>query len=118
MLDVTHENPESKTIEIIIDGKVTTEAMELLFRKIESKASEWGKINILERYVAMDGFEPRVLWIDLRLYFRNRDYFNKVAIVTDKKWVKALTKMIGPFFKVDVKVFSNNQLQEARAWLT
>lgn len=117
MLEITNENSATKTIEIIIDGKVTTEAMEQLYRKIESKATEWGKMNVLERYITMDSLEPRAVWLDLRVYFRNRDCFNKVAIVTNKKWVKALTRMIGPFFKVEVKVFPNDGLQEARAWI-
>lgn len=117
MLEVTQEDAPNKTLEILIDGQITLESMTRLKKTIEYKAKEWGQLNILERYVTMDRIDPRAIWEDLRLYAQNRKSINKVAIVSDKNWVKNVGRLISPFVRVDVQTFSNADIQTARRWL-
>lgn len=117
MLQITNEDPDSRTIEILIDGKVTRGAMQELSNELRTKAQMWGKINILERYVSLDGVEPSAVWEDIKLYFKNVKNFNKIALVTDKSLVRTFTKVLAPFFNLEVKVFTNDEIQQARHWL-
>lgn len=117
MLEVTQEDAASKTIEVLIDGQVSLEAMTKLNKTIAMRAQEWGAVNVLERFVTIDGIEPRAIWEDLRLYAQNRKKFHKVAVVTNKNWIKTLSAVMGAFFRPEIRSFSNEELQHARRWL-
>lgn len=117
MLDITQEDSNNKMIEIIIDGTITTDAMTKLSSRVEELANDWGTINILERYITIDKIYPSVIFEDLKLYFKLRKKFNKVAVVTEKTWVTTLTKIFSPFFRVEVQTFSVDEISTARRWL-
>ena len=117
MLDITQEDSNNKMIEIIIDGTITTDAMTKLSSRVEELANDWGTINILERYITIDKIYPSVVFEDLKLYFKLRKKFNKVAVVTEKTWVTTLTKIFSPFFRVEVQTFSVDEISTARRWL-
>ncbi|WP_408097342.1 STAS/SEC14 domain-containing protein [Peredibacter sp. HCB2-198] len=117
MLQITQVNPATKTIEIVVDGRVTRESILDIYREVEEKGKSWGQVNFLEEFLGFDGIEPRAIWEDLRLYLKNSSLFKKVALVTDKKWVSTLTKIADPLFKIDVKVFPLDKISEARLWL-
>lgn len=117
MLKITQVNPETKTIEILVDGRVTREAILDIYKEVEEKGKSWGHVNFLEEFLGFDGIEPKAIWEDLRLFIKNSDLFEKAALVTDTKWIAALTKLIDPLTEIDIKVFPLDKISEARLWL-
>jgi hypothetical protein len=43
--------------------------------------------------------------------------FGKIAIVTDERWVRHMVQFFAPFVHGPVRVFSNAEADEARAWI-
>jgi hypothetical protein len=44
--------------------------------------------------------------------------FEKIAVVTDKKWIRRAMKAFGWLMPGEVKLYANNELDEAREWIT
>jgi len=66
-----------------------------------------------------EGWERGADWGDLSFFLRYGDRISKIAIVADAKWEAQFLMFAGAGFrKAPVKFFTNNQLAEARAWLS
>src|SRR5258706_2525757 len=65
----------------------------------------------IKRTNKLAGFDDAVLgvghWSD----------FGKIAFVTDERWVRHMVQFFAPFVHGPVRVFSNAEVDAARAWL-
>lgn len=117
MVNINDINPETKTIEFTVNGKITRKDLNSVYAIIEEKEKEWGEINFLEKFIGMKSIEPLALVDDLKLYLKHKKYFKKAALVTDTKWISNITALMTPFIDVKVKVFSTSEIDIARQWL-
>ena len=63
------------------------------------------------------GFTSGAMWDDLKIGIANFREWEKIAVVTDHKWMAGATRMFAFAIPCPVKVFSNNELREAEAWI-
>lgn len=64
-----------------------------------------------------EGFTAGALWADLRLAIQTLDRLDRCAIVTDQRWIRAIARAGGPLFPYEVRLFANEELTDALAWL-
>lgn len=117
MIRITSEDDKSKTFEFIVEGKITRRELLNIYSEIERKAKSWGEVNFIEHFNGIDGIEANAIWEDFKLYFKNRKYFRKAALITNKNWVSLLTRIFSPLFRVDIKIFATNEISAARLWI-
>jgi hypothetical protein len=43
--------------------------------------------------------------------------FSHLALATDLAWARAAARLFGPFFPAKMKVFTEAQLADAKAWI-
>ncbi len=100
-------------------GMVTAEDYErVLMPAVEDVLSRHKKMRVLYHLgEEFEGFEFGALWDDAKIGFKYPLSWHRVAVVTDKGWVRNLTKGIGFFLLGHLRVFPNSELEPARTWL-
>ncbi len=102
------------------EGKVTVDDYQLIIiPAIESKLKQYKKIRVLyELGNHFAGFDIKAIWEDLKLGLTHWSNFEKIALVSDIKWIRMLTKLFGFILPYPVEVFHNNQLSQAQKWVS
>ena len=63
------------------------------------------------------GFEAKVMWEDTKIGMRHLRACERFAVVTDVEWIHAAVKVFRLAMLGHLRVFHNNELAVARAWL-
>jgi hypothetical protein len=99
-------------------GKVTDDDYEkVLTPAVKEKLAAHGKIRYI--YVLGHEFEGWTLggmWEDAKLGGSDLRAWEKVAVVTDKDWVRHAVNAFGWMIPGDVRVFEVAALEEAKDW--
>jgi hypothetical protein len=56
-------------------------------------------------------------WQDFKFSLRHLNDFSRCALVSDGKWVTPWSEIVAPFFEGEVRYFSPDEIEAARAWL-
>ena len=56
-------------------------------------------------------------WSDMKFGIGHWKEFGRIAIVTDSQWIRDSALMFAPFFHHQVRVFANDELGTAKAWI-
>ncbi|MGK7956887.1 MAG: STAS/SEC14 domain-containing protein [Crocosphaera sp.] len=102
------------------EGKVTEDDYQsIIIPAIESKLRQYNKIRVLyELGNHFSGFNIKAVWEDLKLGLTHWSDFEKIALVSDIKWIVIVTKLFGLILPYPVEVFHNNQLSQAQEWVS
>jgi hypothetical protein len=100
-------------------GEITKEDYEAVMLPIVERAvKENNEINflmVLETDV--QNFTPAAWMRDAWMSLKNYSKWNKVAVVTDQKFVEKLSDMLRYVFPGEAKGFSLDELQQAKEWV-
>jgi hypothetical protein len=100
-------------------GKVTGDDYEtVLIPLIEAKLAAHDKIRMLYQLgPEFTGYEAEAMWDDAKVGLKHLTHFEKIAVVTDVEWVVRLVKAAGFLIPGEVRLFANNELTAAQAWI-
>jgi SpoIIAA-like len=101
-------------------GKITADDYEsVVIPAVEAVVKKQGKIRLLY-HIGPDfsNFTLGAFWCDAKVGFKNVSKWEKVAVVSNVGWIRGSTKLWGIVMPGEVKVFANDQLSEAKEWLT
>ena len=109
-------------LDIEMSGKLDSRQMEQALDDLVNKAQ--GIENGRMLYDVIDYHLPSLAAIRLEfsrlpsmLGFMGK--FNKAAVLTDKRWLKAISEIEGALYPgLEIKAFSRDQKAEAEAWLS
>ncbi|WP_226649126.1 STAS/SEC14 domain-containing protein [Microbulbifer variabilis] len=98
-------------------GKLTHEDYQTMVPMLNSALAgvENPKIDCLMDASELEGWEPRAAWDDLKLGLSHGRDFNRVAVISDKRWMKIASKVGSWFIGGEYKVFDSED--SAMAWL-
>lgn len=109
-------NDMPKVIEVEIEGKVTegdiNDFRDYLKQKEEEEDSVSVMITVNEMKYSFEGFIE-----DIKFEANHLDTFNKVAVLSDKKWVSAFGKLANQIPDIEVKNFELNEREKAVDWV-
>ena len=101
-------------------GEVTADDYESVLVPAADKAiKEQGTVRLL--YVLgpdVSGFTAGAMWEDSKVGLEHRKAWERFAMVTDMDWVRDAMKLFGWVVPGEVRVFGNDQLAEAKAWIS
>ncbi|MDJ0729632.1 MAG: STAS/SEC14 domain-containing protein [Crocosphaera sp.] len=102
------------------EGRVTGDDYQsVIIPAIETKLRQYKKIRLLyELGNHFSGFDLNAVWEDLKLGLNHWADFEKIALVSDIKWIRMVTKLMGLILPYPVEVFHNNQLSQAQEWVS
>lgn len=99
-------------------GKLTHQDYETITPLLNSALSAVpsSKVNMLIDGTALEGWEARAAWDDLKLGLQHGSEFEKIAIYGNKSWQEFAAKMGSWFVSGEVRYFDNED--DALSWLT
>jgi len=117
MIKVIEDMPPG-TIGLEAIGKVTDEDYERVLVPAVTAALERKDVRLL--YVLGDEFDSYsagAVWADTKLWAGHLTSWQKVAIVSDADWLEKAVKAFGWLMPGEVKVFDDDDLDDAKEWL-
>lgn len=98
-------------------GNLTHADYELITPMLESALSQvnYPEVDVLFDGTALDGWELRAAWDDLKLGLKHNNKFRKIAIYGNKNWLKMSAKVGAWFISGEIKYFEN--VTDAVNWL-
>jgi hypothetical protein len=100
-------------------GTVTDDDYEnVLVPAVRQRREAHGKIRLL--YVlgdAFDGWTAAAMWEDAKLGLRDPSAWEKIAVVTDRDWLRHAVGAFGWMLPGEVEVFAVDDLDAAKDWV-
>ncbi|SRX75497.1 SpoIIAA family protein [Aequorivita antarctica] len=105
-------------IGFIVDGPYDDVAVERIQTQVKEKLEVFDKLNLyIEDTVNADiSLKTVVKSVPFKLKTGNR--FDRVAVVTDRKWLQVASNIEKLFFSAEIRIFSSQQRLEAIQWIS
>ena len=84
---------------------------------VEAAIAEHGKVRLV--YVLgreFDEYKPEAVWEDITLGARHPTSFERIAIVTDARWVAPAIKVFSVLWPGEARAFPLTELDAAKRW--
>ena len=111
--------PDTNIIILTAQGKITGDDYENIFvPALEELRKQYDKLRLL--YILgseYDGYEAEAMWDDTKVGMKDFTHFEKLGVVTNKKWIRGSIKAFGFLIPGEVKLFGTDQLAEANSWI-
>ena len=111
------EEVHGKVMEVDLHGKLGREDYERFVPETERMIREHGKVRILVRMHDFHGWDTGALWADIKWNAKHFNHIERLGVVGEKTWHKWMTGFCKPFTTAQVRYFTHEQLDAARAWL-
>lgn len=119
MIEVMTDLPD-RVLGLKASGQVSADDYKtVLVPAIEQKLTQHAKARLL--YVLGDDFEgytSGAAWEDAKVGMKHLTSFERVAVVTDVDWIEKMIKAFGFALPGEVRVFDDDDLDEARIWIS
>jgi hypothetical protein len=63
------------------------------------------------------GYQMAAMWDDAKIGLRHLTAWERIAVVTDVGWIRPAVKIFGFAMPGDVRVYKNDELEDAKRWL-
>lgn len=118
MTKVTEDRAQG-IIELTVDDEyIDREHFDQLLDTFQSMIDESESIRVIEVVEKFPEFDPALLWDDLKFSYEYLDDITHCAVVSDEGWVGPYARIIGALVSCDIRVFPNNEIEQAREWIT
>ena len=118
MIEVMTDLPD-RVLGLKASGQVTAQDYKtVLVPAIEAKLRQQKKARLL--YLLGDdfeGFTSGAAWEDAKVGMKHLTSFERVAVVTGVDWIEKMIKAFGFALPGEVRVFDEDDLDEARLWI-
>lgn len=100
-------------------GTVTSRDYEtLVVPAVEAALASGGKARMLYHLgEEFSNFEAGAMWQDAKIGLRHLDAWERIAVVTDVAWVRAAMQAFAFLMSGQVRVFRNDEFENARKWV-
>jgi hypothetical protein len=103
-------------------GRMTRDEYREAMKPIYATLEHGEKLNIyFELADDFDGLDLGALWEDLKaagsVGLKHRSSWQKMALVTDKTWLKHAAAVVGPLAPGEFRVFDLAETQSAKSWV-
>lgn len=103
--------------EVSVGGRLTRAEIDAVWARMKADMPASGKVKVLEIIRDFDGIDFDAMLEDLRVGLPMADRVSHIAVVTDEKWITALTRLAGVLMSAETRTYTMARLAEARAWL-
>jgi hypothetical protein len=110
---------DTNIIIVTAKSKITGDDYENIFMPaLEEMRETYDKLRLL--YILgkeYDGYAAEAMWDDTKVGMKEFTHFEKLGVVTNKKWIRGSIKAFGFLIPGEVKLFGTDQLDEANRWI-
>jgi hypothetical protein len=105
-------------IGFIVDGPYDENAVEIIQSEINEKLEIYDKVSFYIEDTVNAEISSKAIMKNLPFKIKTGNRFEKVAVVTDRKWLKVMSNLEKLFFNAEIKVFSTQERLEAIQWIS
>lgn len=118
MIEILQET-QGNTLVVKATAKLTSKDYEEVFiPKLKELIQNHGKVRaVVYLDDNFEGWELGAMWDDAKFGIQHRNDFDKIALVSSKKWIEWASKLSSHFMKGQLKTFDGSKLQEALVWI-
>jgi hypothetical protein len=100
-------------------GKVSgADYEQVLMPAVEAALQENEKVRLLYHFGPdFEGYDADAMWDDAKIGMKHYTSFEKIAVVTDVKWMVRSVKAFGFLMPGEVRVFDNDEFDAAMIWI-
>ncbi len=98
-------------------GKLTQEDYQEFLPQLEELIRKHGRISMLVELIDFEGWEPKAAWEDFRFGMTHDRDFDRIAIVGDSKWEKAMVALANLVSRTRMRFFQREDIDQAWEWL-
>lgn len=101
-------------------GAISKEEYEqVVMTRVDEVAARYGKINFLVLLETdVDNYSIGSFIRYLKISFRHFSKWNRMAIVTDQKWVRTVYDALSPLVHGEIKAYETRMFGEAKQWVS
>ncbi|MFA5190963.1 MAG: STAS/SEC14 domain-containing protein [Verrucomicrobiia bacterium] len=107
-----------KIVNVDLSGRLTREDYLQFLPIVEQLVSQRGKLRMLVEMRGFHGWTVGGLWEDLKFDVKHFKDIERIAFVGETKWQEGMASFCKPFTTATIQYFDQNQIGEARSWLS
>lgn len=105
-------------IRLVIDGEVKQSDIDQAAKVMEDSLKEPGKLRLLMEVKHLEGYDSITTFMkDTQKTFQHYTDFEKIAIVTEEKWLKGVASLSDLINPANIKQFSLSERELAEEWV-
>lgn len=108
---------DGRILSVSVSGVLRKEDYELFVPDVDEAIERLGSVRMLVDLVGFRGWTLGALYEDTKFAVKHYRGLERVAIVGDRKWEKAMATLCKPFTKAEVRYFDIARRDAARTWL-
>lgn len=112
------EQPNDDILLLTVTGKLTKEDLDNLIPHLKDQVETSDHPQLFMIMEDFEGYESAsAIWKDLKLDTEYIGYFDRIALVGDKKWQEWGTRVFDKITKEELRFFSIDEKEEAKNWI-
>jgi hypothetical protein len=111
------ESNGGKTLEVAVSGTLSHSDYSRFVPTFERLVQQHGTIRVLFEMTDFHGWDGAALWDDIKLDLKHFADVERLAMVGDKSWEKAMSVFCRPFTTATIRYFDHAAIGNARDWL-
>ena len=119
MLKIMNDLP-ANVLGVSAEGKITGEDYEnLLIPFLEEKLKTNKKIRMIYQLGSdFSGFEMSAILDDAKMGLKHISAWDRIALVSDHETINSFAKFFGYLMTCELRIFKNDELEEAKKWVS
>ena len=115
---LTIKKTANRVIRLVIDGEVKQNDIDQAADVMEDSLEEQGKLRLLMEVKHLEGYDSIAAFMkDTQKTFQHYTDFEKIAIVTEEKWLKGVASLGDLINPANIKQFSLTERALAEEWI-
>ena len=112
---------EPNVIGFRVDGKIDDDSFKKAMESINAALGHAQKLSVYAEVKSLGGMSIETFFENLKFKFQilgELDRFDKEAVVTDKRWLETVTKVVDKLFpSIEVRCYPFDDRDKALAWI-
>lgn len=105
-------------IGFIVDGPYDEYAVEKIQSEVNEKLELYDKVSLYIEDTVNADISLKAILKNLPFKIKTGNRFDRVAVVTDRKWLQAISNLEKLFFNAEIRVFSTQHRIDAIQWIS
>jgi hypothetical protein len=105
-------------IGFIVDGPYDEYAVEKIQSEVNEKLEVYEKVSLYIEDTVNADISLKAILKSLPFKIKTGNRFERVAVVTDRKWLQVISNLEKLFFNAELRLFSSHQRLEAIQWIS
>ncbi len=105
------------TVGFLVEGTFNKETVNIFIEEVLTKLKQFDKINLYIEDTGIENFTLPAVVEELMFKIKHSNQFNKVALVSDRTWVKTCGDLYSFFTNSEFHNFTSEDRIRAMSWI-